>query len=180
MVKRKQLTFDIDTNVAKKILGEQNYTNIYANIRRFMEKEGWKHIEGSVYMSNKPLDNGDVIYLIQDMKKQYPYLDKCIREMHQTDISKIHSLNYYLEYDGTPGRYEQNQEQKERGHSKAPPSKPSVINKIEKNKEIIKQQESIFDFADSLNGCFFIAEILNVICNMHIQERRTNGTRSKN
>ncbi len=26
--KRKQLTFDIDTNVAKKILGESGYTNI--------------------------------------------------------------------------------------------------------------------------------------------------------
>ncbi len=139
MARRKQLTFDIDTNVARKILGEQNYTNIYANIRKFMEREGWKHIEGSVYMSNRPVDNGDVTYLIQDMKKQYPYLDKCVKEMHQTDISKIHSLNYYFEYDGTPGRYEQ--KQRDYGHKKAPPSRKSVINKLEKNKETIKQQE---------------------------------------
>lgn len=140
MAKRKQLTFDIDTSVAKRILGEKSYTKVYADIRRFMKKVGWKHIEGSVYMSNRAIDNVEVAYLIQNIKKQYPYLEKCVREMHQTDISKIHSLNHYFEYDGTPGRYEQNQDQKERGHPKAPPSKPSVINKLEKNKEVIKQQ----------------------------------------
>lgn len=35
--KRKQLAFDIDTNVAKEILGEKNYTTIYANIKSFMK-----------------------------------------------------------------------------------------------------------------------------------------------
>lgn len=53
MNKRKQLTFDLDTKVAKKIFGDKNYTTAYAHIRKFMENEGWKHIEGSVYMSQK-------------------------------------------------------------------------------------------------------------------------------
>lgn len=60
MKKREQITFDIDTNVAKQIFGEQNYTKIYADIRNFMEKERWKHIEGSVYMSGKAMENIDV------------------------------------------------------------------------------------------------------------------------
>lgn len=141
MARRKQLTFDIDTNVAKKILGEQSYTNIYGNIRRFMEKEGWKHVEGSVYMSMQPMDNMAVAYLIKNLNEQFPYLDKCIREMHQTDISKVHSLNQYFSYDGTPGRYEQKTEQKENGHTKSPPPKASVLNKLTQNKEIVKQQE---------------------------------------
>ena len=37
MEKRKQLTFDIDTNVAKEILGEKSYTTAYANIKSFMK-----------------------------------------------------------------------------------------------------------------------------------------------
>lgn len=149
MVKRKQLTFDIDTNVAKKVLGEQSYTNIYGNIRRFMEEEGWKHVEGSVYMSMQPMDNMEVAYLIKNMKEQFPYLDKCVREMHQTDISNVHSLNQYFSYDGTPGRYEQKTEQKESGHTKSPPPKASVLDKLKQNKEIVKQQEKHDDIENN-------------------------------
>ncbi len=39
MPRRKQVSFDIDTNVAKKIFGEQSYTKIYADIRGFMGKK---------------------------------------------------------------------------------------------------------------------------------------------
>ena len=39
MSKKKQLTFDLDTKVAKKILGDKNYTKAYADIRRFMKSE---------------------------------------------------------------------------------------------------------------------------------------------
>lgn len=141
MAKRKQLTFDVDTNVAKQILGEQNYTRIYADIRKFMTKEGWQHVEGSVYMSKKAIDNGDVSYMINDMIKQYPYLSKCIKQMHQTDISKVYSRNNYFEYDGTPGRFGQKEEQRNAEHKKSPPRRTSVISKLEQNKEIIKQQE---------------------------------------
>lgn len=141
MVKRKQLTFDIDKNVAKQILGEHNYTHVYSDIRSFMEKEKWKHIEGSVYVSNVPIDNTDMFWMIQSMKEKYPYLTKCVREMHQADISKVHSLNHYFEYDGTPGRYEQKQERKEKGHRKSPPQKESVRNKLKQNQELIEQQK---------------------------------------
>lgn len=148
MAKRKQIAFDIDTNVAKEILGEKKYTDIYAHIRRFMEKKDWQHIEGSVYMSSKPMDNADIFFLIKDMKKQYPYLDKCVKEMHQTDISKVHSLDKYFKYDGTPGKYAQIYEQKESNHKKSPPEKQSVIKKLEKSKESIKKQERQPDVKD--------------------------------
>lgn len=55
MEKRKQLTFDIDTRVAKAILGEQNYTNAYAHIRRFMENEGWIHKEYKKLLTQRQL-----------------------------------------------------------------------------------------------------------------------------
>ena len=40
-MRRKQLSFDIDTKVAKAILGKINYIKAYTDIRTFMEKEGW-------------------------------------------------------------------------------------------------------------------------------------------
>lgn len=105
MTKRKQITFDIDTNVAKEILGERNYIRAYADIREFMENGGWQHIEGSVYMSVVPVTTTNVAHLVDDLIWKYPYLTKCIREMHQSDITNVHSLSHHFDYDGTPGPY---------------------------------------------------------------------------
>lgn len=141
MVKRKQISFDIDTNVAKKIFGEQHYTKAYKDIRKFMEKEGWKHIEGSVYMSTGPLSNTKMLYVVDRIKEQYPYLEKCIKEIHQADVSNVHSLNQYFSYDGTPGKYERPLEKAADGHKREPPRKPSVREQLEKNKAALKEKE---------------------------------------
>lgn len=110
MSNRKQLSFDIDTNVVKEILGEKNYTHVYADIRKFMESKGWEHIEGSVYMSKQEQDNADISFLIDELKGQYPYIEKCVKGMHQADILNIHSLQHHFDYDGTCGEYAKEKE----------------------------------------------------------------------
>lgn len=140
-MQRKQISFDLDTDVCKRILGEEKYTNAYKDIRRFLEGKDFTHIEGSVYMSNHKMDNIRVVRLIDSLMAQYPYLSKCVRQMHQADISRVHSLNQYFEYDGTPGRYERKQEQKESGRKRSPPQKTSIRDKLQQNQEIIKQQK---------------------------------------
>ena len=104
-MRRKQLSFDIDTKVAKAILGKNNYIKAYLDVRKFLEKEGWEHIEGRVYMSKKPLSTTQVMHLLNDLIWEHPYLTKCFREIHQADVSKVHSLSKQFEYDGTPGRF---------------------------------------------------------------------------
>jgi hypothetical protein len=49
----------------------------------------------------------EVLNLLADLKEQYPYITKCVREMHQADISDIHSLRAEFEYDGTAGEFSQ-------------------------------------------------------------------------
>lgn len=138
MEKRKQLTFDIDTRVAKAILGEQNYTSVYANIRKFMENERWVHIEGSAYMSLEPLSNSKVILLLDQLKEKYPYLSKCIREMHQADISRVHSLDRYFEYDGTPGRFVQKDKQQVQSEKR----RSSILVKLEEKRQVVAKREA--------------------------------------
>lgn len=132
---KKQISFDIDTNVAKKILGESNYTQIYADIRKVMRVNGWEHIEGSVYMSKDKAKNTDVLFLINKLKKEFPYVIKCIREMHQADIGNVHSLNAQFEYDGTPGKFAKEQQQSVKKSS-------SVLQKLAQKKEVVAQRES--------------------------------------
>lgn len=141
MAKRKQISFDVDTKVAKQIFSEKNYTQIYADIRSFMKGKGWKHIEGSVYMSDRSMSNADISYMLRDIKSQYPYLEKCIKEIHQADVSNVHSLNQYFSYDGTPGKYERPPEKTADGHKREPPRKPSVLDQLEKNKTVLKEKD---------------------------------------
>ncbi len=151
MSRRKQISFDIDTRVTKVILGEQSYTKIYSDIRGIMERSGWQHIEGSVYMSNRPMSNGDVLYVLDEMKMKFPYLEKCIREIHQADISNVHSLNRYFSYDGTPGRYERAMEKTIDIHKREPPEKPSVCKQLEQNKTVVRGRSREIDSGERIN-----------------------------
>lgn len=102
---RKQITFDLDTNVLKEIHGKKSYTKGYSDIKSFMEKNDFKHIEGSVYSSVKTMNNQEVLDLIDSLKEEYEYLDKCVRDMHMTDIGETHSLGGQFSYDGTAGEF---------------------------------------------------------------------------
>lgn len=103
-MRKKQIVFDIDTKIAEEIIGS-NYRNIYKHIEKFMHKNGFNHIQGTVYESKNSKSNIDIINLIIELKTLYPSLNKCIRDIRQTDISKTHSLNSYFDYDGTCGKY---------------------------------------------------------------------------
>lgn len=108
ILQRRQISFDIDTKVAEQILGP-SYRNIYRQIYDFMLKEGWVHLQGSVYMSKKPISVYIVGYIIHKMIMQHPYMEKCFKRIHQTDIGAVHDLSRYVDYDGTPGKYAQNE-----------------------------------------------------------------------
>ena len=112
MLRRKQISFDLDTNVLKQIHGEKNYIKAYSDIRSFMESSGFEHIEGSVYASKSILDDSEVLEIIDDLKEKYEYLDKSVKELHQTDIGETHSLGYCFDYDGTPGKFAQKYQEK--------------------------------------------------------------------
>ena len=138
MSKRKQITFDLDTKVLKQILGEKKYTQAYNNIRDFMEDNGFKHIEGSVYVSSKGMSSVAVAETLDELKVKYPYLDKSVREIHQTDVGKSHSLSNQFDYDGTPGKFkskDKSQEQEQRQE------KPSVFQEINKIKAELNAQK---------------------------------------
>lgn len=104
MLSRKQITFDIDTKIAETIFG-QGYRVLYFYIENMLKDNGFRHIQGSVYQSVDVVSNTSVIILIAELIQNKPGIEKCIRDIRMTDISKINDLNYLFEYDGTPGTY---------------------------------------------------------------------------
>lgn len=112
MLKRKQITFDLDTKVLKQIHGEKNYTKAYTDIRSFMENNGFEHLEGSVYASTDNMSNHKILKTIKKLKGKHAYLEKSVKELHQTDVGESHSLSEQFDYDGTPGKYAQKKPRK--------------------------------------------------------------------
>lgn len=101
---RKQLAFDLDTKVAEQILGS-GYGKVYTDLKNFFEKEGLEKIEKSVYATKKPMTYNDLANVIKSLKKEFPFMDKLVKEMHQTSISRHHSLEDFFHYDGTAGEF---------------------------------------------------------------------------
>ncbi len=99
---RKQIAFDLDTNVLKQIFGE-NYTKACYDIARFL-KNDFDHIQGSVYISKRPVTY-IFFYLCQELEKQYTYLEKCVRDISLSglSISRNKNINQLFSYDGEAG-----------------------------------------------------------------------------
>lgn len=136
--KRKQITFDIDTKVCKQIFGDEKFRQPYKDIGDFLKKYNFKHIEGSSYMSNNGMSNMVLSNIIDDLVAKYPYLTKCVKKMHQTDVCNIHSLESHFEYDGTPGKFAQ-KEKVEQKQNKG--KRQSVAKLLAEKKEIAEKQK---------------------------------------
>lgn len=109
---RKQIAFDIDTKIAEEILGD-GYRKIYDDIKKHLVNNGFKHLQGSVYTSHSPMRDLDVTYIIKELLSKYDYLEKCIRDIRKTDITREHSLNHLFSYDGTSGKFSHKETGKE-------------------------------------------------------------------
>ena len=80
MNSRKQIIFDLDTKVLKQIFGENKYTQAYYDIKSFMLKKGFEHIEGSAYASIKGMANYKVLETLRKLKRNILTLIKALSE----------------------------------------------------------------------------------------------------
>lgn len=106
---KKLIAFDIDTDIAEKILG-QNYRIIYANIEKYFLENDFNHVEGSTYSSKNEVSDMQVAQIINDLIEKYPYLTKCVRDIRQANVVNEQSLNIHFDYDGTCGEYAKEKE----------------------------------------------------------------------
>lgn len=103
-INKRQLIFDLDTKVSEKILGA-GYRKIYKDIELHLKQYGFEHAEGSGYISISEISDYKLYKILDELKKKYPYITKCIRDMHVADVISLNSLDNLFEYDGTPGIY---------------------------------------------------------------------------
>lgn len=96
---KKQITFDLKQESLQKFYPKPEntknarfYKKAYADIKRFMQKNGFQHRQYSVYISNEGMTNVDVVLLMQDLDTALPWFFQCVTEIDVTNIGTQHSL----------------------------------------------------------------------------------------
>lgn len=96
IVTRKAINFDLSIKALKEFYCKSNnpleYLKAYNEINRFMNKHGFCHRQWSGYTSKDPVSEGDILVLITQMVKNFPWLDKCIKKFDVTDIGNQYDL----------------------------------------------------------------------------------------
>lgn len=89
----KQIAFDLDTKMLKLYYHKNNWRKAYEDIKEFMYENDFSWIQGSVYNSNFLLSNSMAQNIIYELSQDYPYLNKCVRDIVVTNIGETYSLN---------------------------------------------------------------------------------------
>ncbi len=77
---KKAINFDIDTKKYEAYTGKKP-SSAYYEIKKFLKKNGFEHRQGSGYISEKNLNDSDIITLITTMTLKFDWLEHCIKEM---------------------------------------------------------------------------------------------------
>lgn len=94
---KKQLAFDLDTKALKRYYPTDSWNGAYDVIRRHMEKNGFRWMQGSVYVSNDTMSSYRVTKVLKDLLKTNPWLNLCMRDCRETNIGREHSKNHLFD-----------------------------------------------------------------------------------
>lgn len=94
---RKQISFDLDTKTLKIYYPSEHWQNSYEIIKRHMLKNGFKWLQGSVYVSQKPMSSAEATHILGNLVKKNPWLNLCMRDCREANIGKEHSKKYVFD-----------------------------------------------------------------------------------
>ena len=90
---RKQIAFDLDTNALKIYYPSESWNNAYEVIRNHMTANGFRWLQGSVYVSDKPMKPYRVTRVLDELARKNPWLNVCMRDCRETNIGREHDIN---------------------------------------------------------------------------------------
>lgn len=83
---RKAVNFDLETEAVLRETGFNSTAPAYSAICAYMESHGFKHRQYSGYISHLPMDESDVVTILDEMGKQLPWLPACYERCDITGI----------------------------------------------------------------------------------------------
>jgi len=77
----RSIHFDLDINKLKEHYPNKNYTNAYEDIKKFLLKSGFEHIQGSDYISKEKLDPPEIENIIEKLTIECPWIQSSCKKL---------------------------------------------------------------------------------------------------
>ena len=91
---RKEIAFDLDTKQLQKYYPGQDWRKAYADIKKYMLKNGFSWRQGSVYVSDGLWTNPEITDYLDQLASNRPWLNVCMRDCTVTNVGRIHDQTY--------------------------------------------------------------------------------------
>ena len=72
------ITFDMDTNCLKDNYHNTSYNNAYYDLRNVLEKHGFEHLQGSVYLGQEGVSEAHGTLAIQELTAKFDWFYPCV------------------------------------------------------------------------------------------------------
>lgn len=89
----KGINFDLDTKALQKYYPSESWRNAYSDVRSFLQRNGFEHIQGSGYHSEKPMSEFEAMKIIYEMKDKYKWLNKCVSVCTISDVPMTYDIS---------------------------------------------------------------------------------------
>ena len=131
---RKAINFDLDTRKMKEL---SLYPNGYKLLKQSFKDYGFKHRQGSGYISINELNSDDVNELIIKIVDSQPWIVKCVKKIDVTDIGRQHDLTEVVKALGSEALEQSDKlisEEKENTKEKLTSKDKEIIERIKNSK----------------------------------------------
>jgi virulence-associated protein VapD len=85
------ISFDMDVESLRLQYGDP-YNNAYGEIRRVLQKHGFKWQQGSVYFGDEQMDAVRCVLAAQDLAATLPWFAACVRDIRMLRIEEFNDL----------------------------------------------------------------------------------------
>ena len=72
------ITFDMDTNCLRDNYHNTSYNNAYYDLRNVLEKHGFEHLQGSVYLGQEGVSEAHGTLAIQELTAKFDWFYPCV------------------------------------------------------------------------------------------------------
>ncbi|MGN0308380.1 MAG: VapD family protein [Lachnospiraceae bacterium] len=131
---RRAVNFDLNIEALRENYSVTNPKGAYREIRSFLEKNGFFHRQGSGYCSKDKITDAELVKVMTEMFKTFPWLENCTKKIDATDIGRIYDIKELFGREKTEGVFQ---------HREESPHKASVLQKLNHNKEVMKGRGEI-------------------------------------
>ncbi len=86
------ISFDLDTQILQEVYPGASWNNAYADVRNFLEANGFTHQQGSVYFGGDAIDVVACVVVAQNLAREFAWFEPSVRDIRMLRIEENNDL----------------------------------------------------------------------------------------